>query len=67
LQRIRPGQIKNFGVVLAKALLQNVPADLDPFYDRVALSLHTTRDRAPSCWPDNSNFPPVRRETTSTT
>jgi len=54
LRRIRPGQIKNFGVVLAKALLQNVPADLDPFYDRVALSLHTTRDRAPSCWPDIS-------------
>lgn len=54
LQRIRSRQIKNFGIVLAKALLKNIPPDLDQFYDRVALSLQTTHDRAGTCWPDIS-------------
>lgn len=54
LLRTRPRQIKNFGIVLAKALLKNVPPDLDQFYDRVALSLQTTRDRAGASWPDIS-------------
>jgi hypothetical protein len=52
LLRVRPRQVKNFGVVLAKALLKTIPPDLDKFYDRVALSLQTTCDRAGTCWPD---------------
>jgi hypothetical protein len=54
LARVRPKNVKNFGVVLAKSLLKGVPPQWEPHSKKMVSSLVAVRDRAPGSWPDIS-------------
>lgn len=54
LSRIRASNVKNFGIVLAKALLKGVPPEWDSHRLKVGLSLIAVRERAPESWPEIS-------------
>jgi hypothetical protein len=54
LARVRPQNIKNFGVVLAKSLLKGVPTQWELQRKKIVSSLVAIRDRAPNSWPDIS-------------
>ena len=50
LTRIRPRSIHNFGIVLAKALLKDIPPEWEPHRKKIVASLVTVRERAPELW-----------------
>lgn len=52
LARVRPQNVRNFGTVLAKALLKGVPAQWEPLHRKIIPSLVAVRDRAAPAWPD---------------
>jgi hypothetical protein len=54
IQHIRPQNIKNLGVVLAKALIKGTPPEWQPHLSKVRVSLEVIRDRAPDTWDDIS-------------
>lgn len=54
LARVRPQNIQNFGLVLAKSLLKGVPAPWEPQQRKLISSLIAVRERAPQAWPDIS-------------
>jgi len=54
LSRVRPQNIKNFGIIVAKSLLKGVPPHWDSLRKKIASSLVAIRDRAPNSWPDIS-------------
>lgn len=54
LARVRVQNIRNFGTVLAKSLLNGVPASWDPFSRKITSSLVAIRQRATLSWADIS-------------
>lgn len=52
LARVRAQNVRNFGTVLAKALLKGVPAQWEPLHRKIIPSLVAVRDRAAPAWPD---------------
>jgi hypothetical protein len=50
LSRIRPQNVKNFGVVLAKFLLKGVPEAWNKHREKVVSTLTAIRERAPQHW-----------------
>jgi hypothetical protein len=54
LARVRPQNIRNFGIVLAKSPLKAVPPQWERQRRKIIASLAAIRDRAPACWPDIS-------------
>lgn len=54
LARVRPQNVRNFGMVLAKSLLKGVPAQWEPLQRKIIPSLVAVRDRAANAWPDVS-------------
>ena len=52
LSRVRPQNIRNFGVVLAKSLLKGTPPELDPYHTKIVSSLIALRERSGEAWPD---------------
>ncbi|MGJ0508209.1 MAG: hypothetical protein ACR652_14040 [Methylocystis sp.] len=52
LARIRPQNIQNFGLVLAKSLLKGVPPQWEPQQRKIISSLVAVRERAPQAWPN---------------
>jgi hypothetical protein len=52
LARVRPQNVKNFGIVLAKSLLKGVPPQWELLRKKIVPSLVAIRDRAPNSWPD---------------
>lgn len=55
LQRVRERNIKNFGIVLAKSLLNGVPQQWEAQRMKIVSSLVAIRDRAPASWPEISD------------
>jgi hypothetical protein len=55
LTRVRPHNIKNFGMVLAKSLLKGIPSDWEIHRQKVLASLIAVRDRAAGAWPNTSD------------
>jgi hypothetical protein len=54
LARVRPQNVKNFGIVLAKSLLKGIPPQWEIQRRKIVSSLVAIRDRAPGSWPDLS-------------
>jgi hypothetical protein len=54
LARVRPQNVKNFGIVLAKSLLKGVPPQWELHHKKIVSSLVAIRDRAQDSWPDIS-------------
>jgi hypothetical protein len=54
LARVRPQNVKNFGIVLAKSLLKGVPPMWETHHRKIVSSLVAIRDRTPESWPDLS-------------
>jgi hypothetical protein len=54
LARVRPQNVKNFGIVLAKSVLKGVPQPWELQRRKIVSSLVAVRDRAPESWPDLS-------------
>ena len=54
LDRTRPQNIINFGTVLAKSLLQGIPAEWENHRCKIVQVLVAIRDRAPNSWPELS-------------
>lgn len=52
LTRVRDQNICNFGMVLAKSLLNGVPENWEPLQRKIIASLVAVRDRAEAAWPD---------------
>lgn len=52
LARVRPQNIRNLGVVLAKSLLKGTPPQWEAVRSKVISSLVAVRERAPGAWPD---------------
>ena len=59
VQHIRPQNIKNLGVLLAKALLNGTPPEWLAHRLKVLISLEVVRDRPPTAWDEG---PPSARE-----
>lgn len=54
LARVRPQNIRNFGVVLAKSLLKGEPAHWEPHQDKIVSSLVAVMERNAQAWQDVS-------------
>lgn len=54
LERVRAQNVRNFGTVLAKSLLNGVPAQWEPQHHKILFSLVAVRERAVSAWADVS-------------
>ena len=54
LNRIRPRNIQNFGMVLTKSLLKGVPPEWENYRSRIIDTLVTVRERAFTVWPEIS-------------
>ena len=54
LIRTRHQNITNFGIVLAKSLLMDIPPQWEGYRRKIVESLITIRERAPSDWPELS-------------
>lgn len=52
LSRVRPQNIQNFGLVLAKSLLKGIPQHWEPQQQKIISSLVAVRERAPLAWPN---------------
>lgn len=69
LNRVRPQNIHNFGVLLAKSLLMNVPPQWEALHHKITSSLVAIRERSTGAWPTISqsivrlldNLDPERR------
>lgn len=55
LERVRPQNVRNFGVVLSKSLLRGVPPQWEAQQRKVVSTLVAIRERAPSAWADVAN------------
>jgi hypothetical protein len=51
LARVRAQNVRNFGTVLAKSLLEGVPAQWEPLHRKIIPSLVAIRERATDTWP----------------
>ena len=54
LTKIKPRNVVNLGMVLAKAILKQVPAEWSPVRQKIVASLKSVKDRAPAAWEDIS-------------
>ena len=52
LKRVRPQNIRNFGIVLAKSLLRGVPPQWDTQPEKIISSLVAVRERSADAWPE---------------
>lgn len=52
LTRVRPQNVRNFGLVLAKSLLKGLPPQWEGIRGKIVSSLVAVRERAPAMWPD---------------
>jgi hypothetical protein len=52
LANMRPSILRNFGVVLAKALIRNIPSEWEPYQSKVAATLLSVKMRRPLVWTD---------------
>lgn len=50
LNRMRDSIVRNFGIVLAKSLIRNVPVEWESLRPKVSTSLQAVRDRRPADW-----------------
>jgi hypothetical protein len=52
LANMRNSILRNFGVVLAKALMRNIPPEWEPYQSKVAAALLSLKMRRPLVWTD---------------
>jgi hypothetical protein len=52
LRKMRPNIVRNFGIVLAKSVVRNIPSEWAAERGKVLLSLFTLQSRAIVTWPD---------------